>query len=1028
MPARRCRFRSAYLSALLSCVAVHPAAAATLRVWTQSVAYKVQPSTAAGPDSALLLEGARGSWEAGQIVVRAEGGSLAGVGMTASDLLDGAGHVIGAANLTFFREAFIDFTGVDAAGGNLPVPGSSPTGDGRVPDPLIPFTDPYGGTPLGAPFGVAAGQNQPVWVDVFIPPATPAGTYTGSVMVTATGLGPVAVPVTVTVWDLTLPDMRAVRTFFQFDPDSIAAFHQGTSDCSGPGDCWFDWNARSRTIVKRYEELAHSHRVDTGAQFVPDPGNECLPPSDWSGFDAALQPYMNGTYWSDGVPSGRLETPFTPGAPWGLEAACSQAQYTALAAAWASHLKSKGWFDRALVFALDEPDPSAYPDIARHAQWMRNGDPGWKARTLDTTAARTSNVATLDPALGIFSVCLKCYDKWYDPTWDVYGRAEWPSQFAQGIDLWFYESNAQGAPYPTYATNTLLGLEPRIMHWGTWYEHATGFLMWSVNEWDRGEPWGANVQYGKTGDGVLMYPGDHDGLLAPAGSPANVAVDGPIPSYRLKMIRAGMQDWALFTLADERGVGDYARAQVAQVYSQLGGCDWSGCTPANGRFYWKSDDAALMQIRHNVAQAILGAPVPDPSATAVRSPTSIPSATPTRTATPRPTSTRTPTRIPTVTPSRVSTSTPPRTRTRTPTGTPTRRPGGIRRTVVGTATRTATATPPRTPTRTATRTSTRTATATITRTPTLTATAGAQATATGTAGGPQLGGCPVFPADNIWNRRVDSLPVDARSAAYVTSISPTAGLHPDFGAGLWDGGPIGIPFVVVPGTQPFVPIDFVWYGDESDPGPYPVPASAPIEGGSNGSGDRHVLVVDSGNCTLYELYAAWPQPDGSWQAGSGATYALTGNALRPADWTSADAAGLPILPGLVRYDEVASGAIRHALRFTVPRTRRAYVWPARHYASSATDLSLPPMGQRFRLKASFDISGFSPTNQVILTALKTYGMFVADNGSSWYLTGAPDERWDNDDLHLLQTGVRGSDFEAVDESALMVNADSAQAR
>ena len=357
------------------------------------------------------------------------------------------------------------------------------------------------------------------------------------------------------------------------------------------------------------------------------------------------------------------------------------------------------------------------------------------------------------------------------------------------------------------------------------------------------------------------------------------------------------------------------------------------------------------------------------------------------------------------------------------------------------------ATPTRTPTRVRTVTPTRppstptatriwTATATTTSTPKPSATATRMATATATVtltpgdggGGPRIGGCEVFSADSIWNRRVDGLPIDASSSAYVNSIGATGGVHPDFGSGTWNGGPIGIPYVAVPAAQPFVPISFIWYGDESDPGPYPVPANAPIEGGSSSTGDRHVLVVDSGNCTLYELYYAWPQADGSWEAGSGAAFDLTSNALRPAGWTSADAAGLPILPGLVRYDEVASGAINHALRFTVPRTRRAYVWPARHYASSLTDPSLPPMGQRFRLKAGFDISGFSPANQVILTALKRYGMFIADNGSAWYLSGAPDERWDNDDLHRLQTGVHGSDFEAVDESSLMIDPDSGQAR
>jgi len=294
--------------------------------------------------------------------------------------------------------------------------------------------------------------------------------------------------------------------------------------------------------------------------------------------------------------------------------------------------------------------------------------------------------------------------------------------------------------------------------------------------------------------------------------------------------------------------------------------------------------------------------------------------------------------------------------------------------------------------------------------------------------GPQIGGCAVFPDDNIWNHRVDTLPVSAQSDTYVSQIGPSDGLKADFGEGVWPPGsdsPIGIPYVLVPGTQPLVGITFFYYADQSDAGPYPIPTAAPIEGGPDSTGDRHVLVVDTGTCQLYEIYDAWPQADGSWQAGSGAIFDLNSDALRPAGWTSADAAGLPMLPGLVRYDEVASGAIRHALRFTAPQTQDTFVWPARHEASSLTDPVYPPMGERFRLKASVDISGFSPANQVILTALKTYGMILADNGSPWYVSGVPDERWDNDDLHELGT-IPGSDFEAVDESGLMVGPDSAQ--
>jgi len=286
--------------------------------------------------------------------------------------------------------------------------------------------------------------------------------------------------------------------------------------------------------------------------------------------------------------------------------------------------------------------------------------------------------------------------------------------------------------------------------------------------------------------------------------------------------------------------------------------------------------------------------------------------------------------------------------------------------------------------------------------------------------------CSVLPPDNIWNAKIDNLPVDSNSAAYINAIGASATLHADFGSGVWPPGsnsPIGIPFVEVGEDQLDVVIDYQAYGGESDPGPWPVPADAPIEGGPDATGDRHVLVLDRYECMLYELYRAFPQVDGSWQAASGAEYDLTSNELRPDGWTSADAAGLPILPGLVTYDEVASGEITHAIRFTAPQTQQAYVWPARHYASSLTGSQYPPMGQRFRLKADFDISGYSPEISVILTAMKEYGIILADNGAAWFISGAPDERWDNTMLHEWDD-IPGSAFEAVDVLSLMVDPNS----
>jgi hypothetical protein len=277
--------------------------------------------------------------------------------------------------------------------------------------------------------------------------------------------------------------------------------------------------------------------------------------------------------------------------------------------------------------------------------------------------------------------------------------------------------------------------------------------------------------------------------------------------------------------------------------------------------------------------------------------------------------------------------------------------------------------------------------------------------------------CPVLPRSNAFNQRVDKLPVAAGSATLTRAIGLDAAAHPDFGSGTYACAPIGIPYTVVRRGQPRVGVAFD-YADESDRGPYPIPANAPVEGGAGSDGDRHVLVVDRDRCRLYELYGAHRLERGAgWGAGSGAIFDLRSNHLRPAGWTSADAAGLPILPGLARYSEVAHGAIDHALRFTAPRTRKAYVYPARHFASDDGDPALPPMGLRVRLKRGTDLGGLGRQARIVARALQRYGALLADNGSPWYFSGAPDRRWDNDDLHTLGR-LHGSDFEVVDTSSV----------
>lgn len=276
--------------------------------------------------------------------------------------------------------------------------------------------------------------------------------------------------------------------------------------------------------------------------------------------------------------------------------------------------------------------------------------------------------------------------------------------------------------------------------------------------------------------------------------------------------------------------------------------------------------------------------------------------------------------------------------------------------------------------------------------------------------------CPIFPANNPWNQRVNQLPVAANSSRYITAIGLGDPVHPDFGT-VYDGAPNGIPYTVVSSRTRRVPVHFL-YASQSNRGPYPIPAKAPIEGGSHATGDRHVIVVDRSNCRDYELWDAYPHDHGRyWTAGSGAVFNLRSNALRPAGWTSADAAGLPILPGLARYSDVARGSINHALRFTAPCTAPRYVYPARHEASTCSARWAPPMGLRVRLKSSVKITGLPYQARVVAQALKTYGMILADNGSPWYISGAPNRHWNNSALHVLDR-LSGRDFEVVNTSSL----------
>jgi hypothetical protein len=573
--------------------------------WIQNTSVKVQPTTTPPAwGGAIAVEGMRDSVESYQLVLRPVSGGMQNVNVTASDLTSPAGAAIAGSNVTLYREFFVDFGSIDRRrnpGGVAPAPEYSPTHDPRVPDPLVPLVDPYSGVAAGAPFAIDPDTNVPLWIDVRVPKDAAPGTYAGTISVTADGQAPLAIPLSLEVWDLTLPDSRSVTTYFRIDWNRLNGFHAGMN--AGDPD------QRTRILVQRYEEMAHSHRIDPLQIYVPAP-NGCTTPDDWGPYDAALGPYMDGSHFSDGVPS-----TYTPaGVPIGTDdARCSRDEYIAVSRAWASHLKEKGWFSRAWDFAADEPPSSLFPKIAEQASWALAGDADWKAQIVDTTMPRTSSAPLLNAALGVYVLCLKCFDSWdilddpMDPGAHVYGRREWADLFSQGIRLWFYESIAQGPPYPGFATNTLDAAEPRILMWGSSYEGATGFLYYSITELSATDPWGPNITFPKTGDGMLVYPGNHDGTGAPAGSPPNLAIDGPIPSLRLKSVRAGLQDWALFSLAAQHGLRDVVRAEVSRVYAQLGGCQYQGCVQPD--WYWKTDYELLSTARRNVAHALMNAGV-----------------------------------------------------------------------------------------------------------------------------------------------------------------------------------------------------------------------------------------------------------------------------------------------------------------------------------------------------------------------------------------------------------------------------------
>ena len=848
------------------------------------------------------------------------------------------------------------------------------------------------------PFTIPVGTNQAIWGDIYIPKTVPAGNYTGTIEVTeaCTELGRSdgeltwQIPISLRVRNFTLPDLPNAKTMVFYSSDNINDRYLGEDNMyPDPGTPEY---TQSIELIDRHFQLAHRHKVSlidgveiermddawtsrlSGETFTPAKGY------DGVGVGVGNGVYSIGTYgswsWQDGTEADM----------------------------WANTDPWVNWFDAQafatptdyFLYLIDESDD--YPQIEQWAQWMEdNPGPGQRLMSLATLPLpdAMANTPSLDiptsgAGIGITSdwenalAALRA-----DPSKRFFmynGSRPASGSFAteddgvalrelawghykKGVERWFYWES-------TYYDNFQGGMGQTNV-----FQRAQTFGGYNYDDDSLGE---AGWNY-FNGDGVLFYPGTDTRF-----PDESYGVSGPFASLRLKLWRRGIQDVDYLTLAasvNPTRTAEIVNEMVPKVLWEYGVEDPGDPTWVRTDISWSTDPDDWEAARAELADIIEGAlacpdfdgdgvvDIADIMLVAIRWHTAV--------------------------------------------GDEDYDPlydldGNGKIDIVdimlvaihwGESCEESTPTP----------------TPTFTPTPT--------ATPSQPEPPPEVAGCPVFPADNIWNVPVDTLPVHPNLDAYIATIGANSYLHSDFGSGDWppgSGSPIGIPYVDVPGTQPKVAVTFD-YADESDPGPYPIPSDPPIEGGPDSDGDRHVLIVDRDNCFLYELFYAWPQPDGSWHAGSGAIFDLNSHALRPAGWTSADAAGLPILAGLVRYDEVASGEIRHAIRVTAPQTRREYIWPARHYASSLTDQQYPPMGQRFRLKADFDITGFSPEVQVILRALKKYGMMLADNGASWFISGHPDERWNNDVLVSQLHQVKGSDFEAVDVSSLMVGPDSGQA-
>jgi len=581
---------------------------ATPRAWAWDVGVaasttKVLPGTPMPASSGATLEAARGEWEAFQIVVRDPAGA-SGLDVSLSDLCAGE-TCIPSSEARLYREIYVDVT--QASPGSIVDHERLP---GLYPDPLVPLRDPYSGTnaPAGAPFDLAPNETSVVFVDVHVPFGIPHGTYAGAATVTSADGASKTIPVSLTVWDFDIPAQHTVATAFGFSPGASWAFHGGPADGDTP---------ERDVIGDRYALALHEHRIDPQSiggpiQYTFDASDE-LQPVDFTAYDAAARPWIDGTKFGDGIGVARFEVgQFSPGHGTGN---MTDAEYAAAGKAFAEHLEANGWWSKAYTYAVDEPwlnDPNtSLPAIDHDADLLIGASDLWRGHVLVTSPFEQQ----IAGRIGIWCPGDSMYEDWNAFWGPLPGRDVYAQRMALGEELWFYVSNANEPPYAGYDIDTAIGYEPRIVMWGAFYERATGFLYWETQHWTDDDPWNTLLDtsfgplFSRDGDGFLLYPGNHDGTAQGKGSPPWLAIDGPVPSYRLKEIRDGLEDWEMFRIAVDLGAEDYVRAQVARAYTRFGSFLITNCSDPTDYCPddqpWTLDETVLADVRHDVAQKIL---------------------------------------------------------------------------------------------------------------------------------------------------------------------------------------------------------------------------------------------------------------------------------------------------------------------------------------------------------------------------------------------------------------------------------------